>query len=660
MSRAYAMMKLTLAFAFVATAVSTACGGQVAPSENSTVLPGVPTGVSSPPPTQVSAAPPKSVPSVASTPQIRPSRILLDASVLDPPVSDSSPISSGAEVPVVESGRLLEPSDASIVDSGEKSDADIPSTAQDAQAPDASVADEQPTIPWCAAHATTTVRIVANLDLDATVPINDWSTNFSTVQYSRAAASNFSSTVTVYDSAGTNGTLDTYFRNAGTYHWQYHCVLGNGGAGIEVASGLLEFDIDGALRHREILQPLRMPSIDGTWGPEINYLMGTPTDEGGTGTDGLTDYSGPSNVSMQGVDGNSGTLGVACAASAQAPLPVQTADASVNMPTPTSVRFYDWKPTSRLTIKANLYAQASLLPDWDSLHPAETSNLATQFYANDQQGRVATLGLYFQKFAQGIWKYHILLEGQVQGLELATGELDFNQNGSLGEVKTLQALVLPSVEGQPNRPIDLDFGAPTASGGNGIDGTTSFVTASHVAEIGTAGAEGTIAEFLGWPPASPSCLAQLTTYVNIGGNLLSYAPIVANPWSNDHPPESFSAAVSVSVIDTFGQPVSLTLYYVRRSERTWEYHAITATSESSLDLGSGTLQFSANGQLLQHDELPPFRMLQFDGSRGPSVTFNFGYNSDLYMGYQFSSFASASDLWLNTDGHVALNGECTD
>ena len=601
------MLKSTLAFALCATA----CGGFITPGESSMVasVGGASSDPSMPLPTQGPVSPTGSVPSAAVT---------------------------------------LE---------------DIPSDAG---------ADQQTTLTWCEPHPTTTISVVANLDANAVVPSNAWITPTSSMPYMPVSASNFSTSAYVFDSAGRIGTLDIYFRNADAFLWQYHAVLSKDEvAVIEVASGQLEFAGDGALEHRETWQPLRLPGTDGTWGPEITLNLGTPKDEGGTGTNGIVEHADACNVSMQAINGNYASLGATCPDSTQDSVTPNPADASAGTPIAIPVPFCDWKATSRLTIVANLNTHATLHTDWDSSYPAQRSNLAARITANDRQGRVATLGLYFQRVGDGLWKYHVLLQADAQVLEIANGELEFNQDGSLREVRALRALVLPSVDGQPNRPIDLDFGLPTASGGNGIDGVTSFSTNSHIAELTTDATVGTIAAncpptpnrlpFITASSTSPSCTAQMTTYVLVGGNLSPDEPIVTQPWPDDNAAAVASFSASASIVDSFGMPVDLTVYYMHRSELTWEYHATTATSESLIDLGSGTIQFSASGLLRQLDVLSPFRMLQSDGSRGPWVNIDFGDTSDSpWLSHQFTSFACSSNPWLQTDGHVASSGDCID
>jgi len=160
-----------------------------------------------------------------------------------------------------------------------------------------------------AAHATGTARIVVNLESgseepaawDIADPVN---------------TSNFSTSLTVYDSIGEGHSLTINFRKTATAgEWEYH-VLANpnevvGGAGTEEGGGgTLQFDENGALDNETPTAGLTFDFIGATAGQEIAFDFGTSiTGDSGTGLDGTTQFAAASTAVFQSQDGfAAGTL----------------------------------------------------------------------------------------------------------------------------------------------------------------------------------------------------------------------------------------------------------------------------------------------------------------------------------------------------------------
>lgn len=154
------------------------------------------------------------------------------------------------------------------------------------------------------ARATQALTITANIDSAAKVPTAAWDIT------DPANTSNFSTTMSVYDSLGNAHTMDVYFAKTADNAWDYHVVT-NGAdmnpptAGFaEVGNGNLTFTTNGALD-----TVTTGTAISATFGggataaQAITLDFGTSVAAGGTGLDGTTQFAGPSNVSSQSQDG---------------------------------------------------------------------------------------------------------------------------------------------------------------------------------------------------------------------------------------------------------------------------------------------------------------------------------------------------------------------
>jgi len=153
---------------------------------------------------------------------------------------------------------------------------------------------------------TENIELVANLDSNEPVIAAAWDAQ------DPAATSNFSSTMTVYDSLGASHSMDVYFRKTGANAFEYH-VLASGdetvpaapGLNVEVGDGALTFTTEGALDTITTTTPVTVDFTGATAGQAIALDFGSSVAGGGTGLDGLTQFSSPSNVSAQSQDGYS-------------------------------------------------------------------------------------------------------------------------------------------------------------------------------------------------------------------------------------------------------------------------------------------------------------------------------------------------------------------
>ncbi len=160
-----------------------------------------------------------------------------------------------------------------------------------------------------APKSTSKVTINANLDSRATIP-----STFSVSDPN--GTSNFSSSLTVYDSLGRGHVVNVYFRKSAESSsgntWQWFAVVpasesSSGSAEIQ-AQGTLSFDNNGALSSESsITYPLTSGGFDfnggAAAGQTIDFDFGTSKSEGGTGLAGTTQFGAVSATIFQSQDG---------------------------------------------------------------------------------------------------------------------------------------------------------------------------------------------------------------------------------------------------------------------------------------------------------------------------------------------------------------------
>jgi flagellar hook protein FlgE len=163
---------------------------------------------------------------------------------------------------------------------------------------------------------TSSVELVANLDSNATSFGPAGGTN-AFDPANPTATSNFSTSLTVFDSQGNPRALDVYFVRVNdgavppnpTNSWEVHVLDGNTDVttGAPLTPPKVTFDASGKLQSADAIT-VSVPSWDaGNPNPPKNSLItfsvGDPLGAGGTGLTGLTQYGSPSTVSNQNQDG---------------------------------------------------------------------------------------------------------------------------------------------------------------------------------------------------------------------------------------------------------------------------------------------------------------------------------------------------------------------
>jgi flagellar hook protein FlgE len=157
---------------------------------------------------------------------------------------------------------------------------------------------------------TENIKLVANLDSNATEPADATGTVIPWDAQDPSKTSNFSTSITVYDSLGNGHSLDVYFRKTATANtYEYH-VLAQGSelnpattGNVEVGAGTLAFTDAGALNTFTETTAISANFVNATPGQAITLDFGSQASTGGTGLDGITQFAGKDNISSQSQDG---------------------------------------------------------------------------------------------------------------------------------------------------------------------------------------------------------------------------------------------------------------------------------------------------------------------------------------------------------------------
>jgi flagellar hook protein FlgE len=155
------------------------------------------------------------------------------------------------------------------------------------------------------------VTIVGNLDSNATQPAAFDPANAGTT-------SNFSTTVTVYDSLGKAHALNVYFsKGAAPGQWDYNATVdggdvsgGTAGTPTLVGSGSLTYNTSGALDTQTVTTPIALNFTGAAPNQRVDLNFGAPITPGagqkaGTGLDGMSSFAVGSSINTQAQDGTS-------------------------------------------------------------------------------------------------------------------------------------------------------------------------------------------------------------------------------------------------------------------------------------------------------------------------------------------------------------------
>jgi flagellar hook protein FlgE len=165
-------------------------------------------------------------------------------------------------------------------------------------------------------NATKVLTVTANLDSSAVTPTLAWDAQ------NPSATSNFSTSISVFDSLGNAHTVDVYFRKTAAGAWDWHALAKSSevttpaptvpatDVNTQIGNGAMTFTTSGAL---QALVPNPPTTVATTFvGAAVQTITAdfgsaiTPAVVGGvpgSGLDGITQFAGASNVSSQQQDG---------------------------------------------------------------------------------------------------------------------------------------------------------------------------------------------------------------------------------------------------------------------------------------------------------------------------------------------------------------------
>lgn len=561
---------------------------------------------------------------------------------------------------------------SAVGDAGSATDEDG-ATPPDRQAIDgdaaAPVTSEPRPYPFCPSHATTLISATAFLF--ASTPTGaPWD------PFDKTPAASWWET-TVFDSRGRPATLGIYFIQRSALAYEYHVLLDD--AALELGSGKLVFDETYALKHVEQGAPTRLPEVDSA-NPIIALDFGHATDDGGAGTDGVQMSSTTATESRLFQNGNEAVVGYDCPTEVRLAAP--TNDAVTPAASMTTIPRCQGNGTGRIIVDGNL---SSLEPvagaSWDPLSPRIGSPIATSVKVADSTGKLAELGLFFVKTASQRWEYHMLLGGVETGVELGSGTLDYNPNGSLRKHTVVRELSFPEPDGSQGDSIVLDFGAPTDDGGNGVDGVTAFAAGTYLPVAQRCGADPVIGSAcatdctrnwpLGWAEQSQfpdvfeqsfQCAGRVTKHINVSLDLDPVATIESEAWDPARPVETSLYDASATIYGADLDPWKFDLYVLRFDDTTWEAHAQLQRNGRKTTLGVTRFTFDESGWLAHLERMPPFRLTRADGTPGPSIDLDFGIARDEPGNHQSNVVAwgsGSSSGTLMQDGLPPVVGACT-
>jgi flagellar hook protein FlgE len=151
-------------------------------------------------------------------------------------------------------------------------------------------------------NPTTSITVKANLQADAAVIAAPWD------PANPSTTSNFSTSVTVYDSLGAAHPVQVFFRKTAMGAWDWHAMTDGGGLNggtpgvlTEIANGTLAFDTNGALT--AVGQASNFNPLGATVPQALNFNFGDATSAGGTGLLGVTQFATASASTFIGQDG---------------------------------------------------------------------------------------------------------------------------------------------------------------------------------------------------------------------------------------------------------------------------------------------------------------------------------------------------------------------
>jgi flagellar hook protein FlgE len=142
-------------------------------------------------------------------------------------------------------------------------------------------------------------------------------------------------------------------------------------------------------------------------------------------------------------------------------------------------------PTGNIALAVNLNSNSDVAAPWDATRPASTSNFSTSTTIYDSLGNGHQATVYFSKTTTG-WDWNAMVDPDELPTSanpvVANGTLTFTTNGALESETTPNdpaPFTIDFLGATPGQEVRFDFGTNTTTdAGSGLDGTTSFASAS--------------------------------------------------------------------------------------------------------------------------------------------------------------------------------------
>lgn len=145
------------------------------------------------------------------------------------------------------------------------------------------------------------------------------------------------------------------------------------------------------------------------------------------------------------------------------------------------------RATAKVDINMNIDTRDKVM-QWDPANPEKTSSYNTSLTVYDNVGTARLVTVYFNKADNNNWDYHVMVDGKDAAggqegtpVEMASGKLIFNDKGVLQqEVENSNSFNF-NKGAAADQKIEFNFGKSIVEGGNGLDATTQYGSASTVA-----------------------------------------------------------------------------------------------------------------------------------------------------------------------------------
>jgi flagellar hook protein FlgE len=144
-------------------------------------------------------------------------------------------------------------------------------------------------------------------------------------------------------------------------------------------------------------------------------------------------------------------------------------------------------PTEKVKINMNIDSRQKVV-QFDPLDPDATSNFSNTITVFDNVGTERLVTLYYNKTADNTWTYRGMVDGKDAAggekgkmVEMASGTLAFNNKGVLQTETEGSNAFNFNAGAAPGQKIAFDFGTSITEGGDGLDASTQYGSASALA-----------------------------------------------------------------------------------------------------------------------------------------------------------------------------------